>query len=45
MNKLYRILMACLLIAALQACQKGSNGGAPFNASTLILGKWNLQKQ
>lgn len=45
MNKLYRILLACLLIGALQACQKGSSGGAPYNAPNLILGKWNLQKQ
>ena len=45
MNKLYRILMACLLIGALQACQKGNSGGAPYNAPNLILGKWNLQKQ
>ena len=45
MNKLYRVLMLCLLTGALSACQKSSTGGAPYNASNLILGKWNLQKQ
>jgi len=45
MNKLYRVLILCALIAALSACQKGSTVGAPYNASNLILGKWNLQKQ
>ncbi|HTK21832.1 MAG TPA: hypothetical protein VL442_20085 [Mucilaginibacter sp.] len=45
MRKLYVLLFASLLICGLTACQKGSNGSAPFNASTLILGKWNLQKQ
>jgi hypothetical protein len=45
MNKLYCVSMLILLIGALSACQKGSVGGAPYNASNLILGKWNLQKQ
>lgn len=45
MNKLYRVLVLCASIAAFTACQKGSSGGAPYNASNLILGKWNLQKQ
>ena len=45
MDKLYRVLIPCVLIAALSACQKGSTVGAPYNASNLILGKWNLQTQ
>ena len=45
MDKLYRVLIPCVLIATLSACQKGSTVGAPYNASNLILGKWNLQTQ
>jgi len=45
MRKFYVLLFAIVLICGFTACKKGSNGGVPFNASTLILGKWNLQKQ
>src|SRR3569623_462039 len=45
MSKFYVLLLASLLFCGLTACQKGSNGGAPYNAPNLILGKWNLQKQ
>ena len=46
MCKLYYFFLVCLTLSVLTACKKGSNGNniSP-NASSLILGKWNLQKQ
>lgn len=45
MHKFYVPLFASLLICGFTACQKGGDGGTPYNASNLILGKWSLQKQ
>ena len=44
MKNFYRILTFCLLPAVLSSCKGNSNGVMP-NATTLILGKWNLQQQ
>lgn len=39
-------MLVCLALGGLTACQKGANGNSTSpNASTLILGKWNLQQQ
>jgi hypothetical protein len=45
MNKLYYILIVCLLVCGLFACQRGSGNNVAPKASTLIVGKWNLQQQ
>jgi hypothetical protein len=45
MNKLYYILIVCLLIGGLSACQHGSGNGVAPDASALIVGKWNLQQE
>lgn len=46
MSKLCYFFLVCLLLSGLMACQKGGNGNSISpNASSLILGKWNLQQQ
>jgi hypothetical protein len=45
MNKLYYILIVCLLACGLSACQRGSGNSVAPNASALIVGKWNLQQE
>jgi len=45
MKKLYSLFALCLLLCGLISCQKGGGNQLPFNASTLIVGKWNLQQQ
>ena len=46
MCKLYYLFLISLILSALTACQKGGNGNSISpNASSLILGKWNLQQQ
>jgi hypothetical protein len=44
MRKFYTLILASLLVCGFSACQKGS-GSVPYNASKLIVGKWNLQQQ
>lgn len=45
MNKLYYILIICLLVFGLFACQHGSGNSVAPDASALIVGKWNLQQE
>lgn len=45
MNKLYYLIIVCLLVCGLSACQHGSGNNVAPNASALIVGKWNLQQQ
>ncbi|HEY9003362.1 MAG TPA: hypothetical protein VIM89_18545 [Mucilaginibacter sp.] len=42
MRKFYIPLLASLLVCSFTACKKGSDS---YNASKLIIGKWNLQQQ
>lgn len=45
MCKLYYLFLVCLILCGLTACQGGKGNNVIPNASTLILGKWNLQQQ
>jgi hypothetical protein len=45
MNKLYYILISCLLACGLSACQHSSGNSPAPDASALIVGKWNLQQE
>jgi hypothetical protein len=45
MNKLYYVIIVCLLIGGLSACQHGSGNSVAPDASALIVGKWNLQQE
>jgi hypothetical protein len=45
MNKLYYIFILFLMICGLSACQHGSGNSVAPDASSLIVGKWNLQQE
>jgi hypothetical protein len=45
MNKLSHIVILCLLVCGLSACQRANGNTVTPNALALIVGKWNLQQQ